>query len=215
MGSGVIVDIFSVAILAGGRGRRLGGRSKASLDVGGRSILARQLSVAREITPHILVVTADDSDIQGADVPIVRDHFSGAGALGGLYTALKESPADQTVVVAADMPFLTSAFLLSLATLGTLAQAVVPRNARGLHPLCASYRRDAADHLAACIKAGALGVTDAIRGLDVREMTIDELAPYDPDGLLLLNVNTPEDYERAREAAGDGDQACEKGTAGP
>ena len=40
-------------------------------------------------------------------------------------------------------------------------------------------------------------VLDALDDFDVRELGPDELAPFDQDGLLLLNVNTPDDYESA------------------
>jgi hypothetical protein len=41
-------------------------------------------------------------------------------------------------------------------------------------------------------------VIEAVTALNVRYLDTDELAPFDPDGRLLLNVNTPEDYSRAR-----------------
>jgi molybdopterin-guanine dinucleotide biosynthesis protein A len=69
--------------------------------------------------------------------------------------------------------------------------------------LCASYARRTAAHLRACIEAGALRVGDALEGLDVREIGPNELAPFDRDGRLLLNVNTPDDYARACLTASD------------
>jgi len=51
------------------------------------------------------------------------------------------------------------------------------------------------------IDAGALRIGDALRELRVVDIGPDRVAPFDPDGLLLLNVNTPADYERARTAA--------------
>ena len=53
--------------------------------------------------------------------------------------------------------------------------------------------------------------------LTVREVGPGDLAPFDPDGRLLLNVNTPEDYQRARsiaavhEGAGGGDPGSPAG----
>ena len=35
---------------------------------------------------------------------------------------------------------------------------------------------------------------EALADLNVRELGPDELATFDSDGLLLLNVNTPDDY---------------------
>jgi molybdenum cofactor guanylyltransferase len=153
--------------------------------------------VLRAITPHILIVGGDPSHGQATGVPVVADRIAGAGALGGLYTALVEAPTDQVVVIACDMPFLTAPFLARLAELGADAEAVVPRDADGRHPLCASYARRVADRLRARIDAGALRVIDALDDLDVRDLGADELMSFNHDGRLLLNVNTPDDYQRA------------------
>lgn len=128
---------------------------------------------------------------------MVMDRIAGAGSLGGLYTALMEAPTEQVLVIACDMPNLTAPFLSRLAALGVDADAAVPRDARGRHPLCASYSRRVAGHLKARIDSGDLRVIEALADLDVRELGPDELEPFDQDGLLLLNVNTPDDYRLA------------------
>jgi len=190
--------LFSAAILAGGHARRLGGRDKSALPVGDRSILERQLAALRAITRHILIVGGDPSRGQGTGVPMVADRMAGAGSLGGLYTALVEAPTEQVLVIACDMPFLTAPFLSHLAARGMEAEAAIPRDARGPHPLCASYARRVAPRLKARLDAGQLRVIEAVTALDVRYLDPDELAPFDPDGRLLLNINTPDDYSRAR-----------------
>jgi molybdopterin-guanine dinucleotide biosynthesis protein A len=192
------LNLFSAAILAGGQARRLGGRDKSALVVGAASILERQLTVLRAITPHILIVGGDPSYEQIAGVPVVADRVAGAGALGGLYSALVEAPTEQVLVIACDMPFLTAPFLSRLAALGADAEAAVPRDADGPHPLCASYQRGAAGRLKIRIDAGALRIIDALADLAVREMGPDEVASFNENGRLLLNVNTPDDYRRAQ-----------------
>ena len=152
----------------------------------------------RAITPHILIVGGDPSHGQGTGVPVVADRIAGAGALGGLYTALVEAPTEQVLVVACDMPFVTAPFLEDLASRGAGVDAAVPRDGRGPHPLCASYARRAAAVLRARLDQGQLRVIDALAALDVRYLEREELLPFDPDGTLLLNVNTPDEYERAR-----------------
>ena len=189
--------MWTAAILAGGRARRLGGVDKSALLIGETTILARQLAVLRSLTPHILIVASDEHRYREAGVPVVLDRIAGAGSLGGLYTALMDAPTEQLVVMACDMPFLTAPFLSRLAALGAGADVVIPRDVRGLHPTCAAWSRRAAPHLRACIDAGRLRVLDALAGLEVREMEPTELAHFDPDGRLLLNVNTPDDYARA------------------
>ena len=190
--------MWTAAILAGGQARRLGGIDKSALVVGAGSILDRQLSLLRELTPHILIVAGEAAGPRAADTTVVTDRIPGAGALGGLYTALVEAPTEQVLVIACDMPFLTAPFLARLVERGKGVDAALPRDERGRHPLCASYDRRIAAHLKARIERGELRVGDALAGLDVRELGADELAPFDLDGRLLLNVNTPADYQRAR-----------------
>ena len=196
--------MWTAAILAGGQARRLGGLDKSALAVGtgtaANSILERQLAVLRSLTPHILIVAREDSPPRAVDVPVVRDLMPGSGALGGIYTALVEAPTEQVLVIACDMPFVTAPFLERLVACGaeSAADAVVPRDARGRHPLCASYRRTAAPAIKVRLDAGQLRVLDALTLLNVHDFGPDELEPFDPDGRLLLNVNTPEDYARAQ-----------------
>jgi molybdenum cofactor guanylyltransferase len=196
--------MWTAAILAGGQARRLGGLDKSALAVGTsdpRSILERQLAVLRGLTPHIMIVAREDSPSRDVPVPVVHDRVKGAGALGGIYTALMDAPTEQVVVIACDMPFVTAPFLAHLAALGAdpAADAVVPRDAMGRHPVCASYRRSAAAVIKLRIDTGRLRVLEALDDLAIRDFGPDELAPFDPDGRLLLNVNTPGDYTRARQ----------------
>jgi molybdopterin-guanine dinucleotide biosynthesis protein A len=205
--------MWTAAILAGGQARRLGGRDKSALQIGARSILERQLGVLRALTPHILMVGHYPPSpglppslklrraSAGIDVRVIEDRIAGAGALGGLYTALVEAPTEQVLVIACDMPFISAPFLIALATLGAGVDAAIPRDGHGPHPLCASYHRRIADRLKTRIDAGALRIADALSDLHVRDIGPDEVAPFDPDGRLLTNVNTPGDYERARIAA--------------
>lgn len=189
---------WTAAILAGGQGRRLGGTNKSSLVVGADTILERQVSLLRDLTPHILIAAGDRMDIRADGIRVVADRIPRAGALGGLYTALVEAPTEQVLVIACDMPFLNAPFLRYLVNTGLDADVSLPRDTRGRHPLCAVYCRRIADHLRDRILAQQLRVADALAGLTVRELEPTELAPFDRDGRLLCNVNTPDDYARAR-----------------
>jgi molybdenum cofactor guanylyltransferase len=192
---------WTAAILAGGQARRLGGIDKSALVVGARSILDRQLTLLGGLTRHLLIVTNDRSRVLPVGVPVVVDRIGGAGALGGLYTALVEAPTEQVLVIGCDMPFLTAQFLQFLVERGRNTDAAIPRDEHGRHPLCASYARRTAPHFHARIKAGDLRIGEALMDLTVCEVGPGDLAPFDRDGRLLLNVNTPEDYQRARSIA--------------
>lgn len=187
---------LAAAILTGGRASRLGGTRKATLALGGAPIIERQLAVLTRVATPIFLVTSAQSP-PDADLRVVRDEFPDHGALGGIYTAIVASPHERTLVVACDMPFLSQALLELMARID--ADVVMPRTMRGYEPLCAIYSRACAAPMRARLTRGELEASRLPEGVRVAEVGPETLAAYDPDGLLFVNVNTPHDYERAKE----------------
>jgi len=191
--------MVAAAILAGGRATRLGGRDKAALPLGDLRLIERQLDALRAVTTDVFIVTNQPERYAALGLPAHTDQRPGAGALGGIYTAIVASPAPQTLVVACDLPFLSAAFLRHLAARGRDADLAIPRSAGGYEPLCASYARACAGPIGRLIDAGRLKAAGVVTaGVRVIEIGPDECAAFDPDGTLFLNVNTPDDYARAR-----------------
>jgi len=187
---------LSAAILTGGRASRMGGVRKATLTMDGARIIDRQLAVLRQVADTVFLVSSATSE-RDADLDIVRDHFPDHGALGGIYTAIIASPSERTLVVACDLPFLNAPLLEYMA--GVDADLVIPRTSRGYEPLCAVYSRACADSIRERLERGKLEASVLPEGVRVAEVGPETLATYDPDGLLFVNVNTPHDYERAKE----------------
>ena len=196
----------TAAILAGGRARRLGGRDKSRILLGGRTILARQLDVLRRLVPRIVIVANAPEPFSDAGVPVLTDAVPGSGSLGGIYTALADAPGP-VLVLACDMPFVTAPFLARVIEAGQEADIAIPRGTDGYQPLCANYAPSCAGPLRRRIEQGALKVVDLLADVRVRELGPDEIAPFDPDGVLLLNVNTEGDVIRAERAARERDAA--------
>jgi molybdopterin-guanine dinucleotide biosynthesis protein A len=187
---------LAAAILTGGRASRMGGVRKAALTVGGTSIIERQLAVLRGVAAPVFMVTSADAPGE-AGLDVIRDEFPGHGALGGIYTAIVASPHQRTLVVACDMPFLHPALLEHMSRID--ADLVIPRTARGYEPLCAIYGRACAASIRERLTRGELEASRLPEGVRVAEVGPETLAVYDPDGLLFVNVNTPHDYERAKD----------------
>jgi len=190
----------TAAILAGGRSRRLGGRDKSRLVIGGRTILARQLEVLQHVVPRIVIVANAPEQFADAGVPVLPDAVPGSGSLGGIYTALADA-GGPVLILACDMPFVTAPFLARVIEAGQGADIAIPRSRDGYQPLCANYAPACAGPLRRRIEQGALKVVDLLADVRVRELGPDEIATFDPDGLLLLNVNTEDDLVRADRAA--------------
>ena len=191
----------SAAILVGGRGRRFHGALKPALRVGNQTILERQLDALHDAGISEVLLVGRWGAPPVPHVRHVPDVVDGAGALGGLYSALLMSTRPIVVVLAGDLPFLEPRLLRVLGALGRDRDAMVPRTSDGWHPLCAAYRRRVAPGIKARLDRGVLRVSDALADMRVDELTADDLAPFDGDGILLMNVNTPDDHERAQDRA--------------
>jgi len=193
--------LWTAAIVAGGAASRLGGRDKSLLPLGNRSFLDGLLAELRPLTDRILVVANDRARFRHAAVPVVPDLIAGAGALGGIYTALSAATTDLVLVVACDLPFLTGRFLEHLTGAAPGFDLTIPRSADGLQPMCAVYSRACLAPIRARIVTATLRVQDLAADVRTRELGPEELAAFDPDGVLFFNVNTQADYQRALEIA--------------
>src|SRR5688572_9504106 len=147
------------AILAGGGATRFGGKPKGLELVGGERILDR---LARTLTqalgpPPLLVANAPDAGTWRPDLRTVGDTRPGLGSLGGIYTAVVESPAP-VVCVAWDMPFVSESLIRALAEGLDHHDAVLPESGgrRGVEPLCAGYGPACRAAIADSLTAGDL-----------------------------------------------------------
>ena len=198
----IISDVprgVSAAILAGGRARRFGGADKASLIVGGARIIDRQLAALETVADDIRIVANEPDRYTALGLRVIPDQVVNAGPLGGLHAALLDAVHGAVVVLACDLPFVTPALLQTLVFTfgaGEEIDAVVPRLARGLEPLCAVYAKRCTDQVRRRIDRGDLSMRGLLGDLRVRELGPDMLEACDPESMF-LNVNTPHDYARA------------------
>ncbi|GAB2462804.1 molybdenum cofactor guanylyltransferase [Jatrophihabitans fulvus] len=103
---------FDAIVLAGGRGRRLGGADKPGLDVGGTPLLARVVEAARGA--HTVVVVGPERSLD-LDVRWCREEPPGSGPVAALAAALPLTTAPRLTVLAADLPWIAPAVPLLLA----------------------------------------------------------------------------------------------------
>ena len=199
--------MWTGAILAGGRARRLGGLNKAGLVLHAdrASVLDRQLSRLSRVVDRTVIIANDEGRFAATGVPVIADLLPGAGALGALYTAIHAAATDRTLVIACDMPFVSEALLAHLVEVGRTADIAIPRTARGYEPLCATYSPRCAGEFRRLIDESRFRLSNVARipGLNVREIAQDELQVFGPEEVLFFNLNTPDDYARAIDLDGE------------
>ncbi|MDR1989931.1 MAG: molybdenum cofactor guanylyltransferase [Acidobacteriaceae bacterium] len=184
--------MITVAILAGGHGQRLGGTDKAALRIGAATILERQLAAARPLSTDILLIGSRTATAPEG-VRLLADRTPGAGPLGGLDTALSEARHPVVLLLACDMPYVTTRLLAYLASNAEGVDAVVPKTERGYHPLCAAYTRDAAATVNSALVRGERKMHDVLPRLRVRVVERDALERLGDADRLLTNLNTAAD----------------------
>lgn len=173
-----------VVVLAGGEGRRIGGGKPKRL-LGGETLIARALGLARGWSDEVYVAARGEA---GIDAPLLQDDPAVEGPLGGVAAALELGK--DVLTIPCDVPFLPADLPARLGE-GKEAAAIAASGGR-LHPACALWRIRARDGLAPYIATGRrslLGLAESV-GYSAVEW---EKEPVDP----FFNVNDEDDLARA------------------
>ncbi|MEZ5884375.1 MAG: molybdenum cofactor guanylyltransferase MobA [Paracoccaceae bacterium] len=196
-------------ILAGGQGRRMGGRDKAFLMLGGRPLVGHVLArFAPQVEGVAISANGDASRFAPFAVPVLPDACGqmGEGPLAGVLAGLdwaRAQGADMLATIPVDLPFLPRDLVARLCA--AAAVQVPPGAAVALcggrrHPTSALWPVAMRDGLASLFAAGerrmqvALSTAAEVR-FDVADGGAD---PFE-------NLNTPEDLVRAEaRLAGEG-----------
>jgi len=188
-------------IQAGGKSTRMGGQPKALMELGGRRIIERVVAALAGVVDDLLLVTNTPERYAYLGLALVPDVYPDHGSLGGIYSGLKAASGDAAFTVACDMPFLNSAVVRLVVERAALGDVVIPRVGAQLETLHAAYQKTCLPHMEAQLLAGRLkivGFFDRVRVLEIPEAEVARLA--DP-ALVFMNVNTPDELERARALA--------------
>lgn len=170
-------------VLAGGRSSRMG-RDKACLPWEGGTLI-------QYVAHQVRLAAGSVFQIGGKPVHGLQsapDLYPGFGPVGGIASALLHSDAENNLVVACDMPFVTAALLRRLFEPAAGDVAVASAAGR-LHPVCAVWRRSALGVLLTAIATDERRLFGVIEKLDVVAVPADEAA--------VRNVNTPAEWLKA------------------
>ncbi len=187
-------DVCAV-ILAGGKSTRMG-CNKALLNIKGKPLIQMLIERVRPVTEKILISSNDPFTYHFLNYPVIRDRFRNHGPLAGVHAAMVEEVSSLYLVLACDLPNLSSQLLRRLVHLGKDFDAVIPRTRDGVkHPLCAVYRRTCLPAIEAALTSGANTVMLMLFDHDLAVKWVDpEEGQFEDTDL--ANLNTPEDLRR-------------------
>jgi molybdopterin-guanine dinucleotide biosynthesis protein A len=184
-------------VLAGGKSSRMGS-DKAFLRLGDETLLAGALKAARSVAAEVLIV-GDAKKLAGFG-RVVEDVYCHCGPLGGIHAALSTSTTELNLMLAVDLPFVGPRFLqyLLLRARESGALVTVPRADSGLQPLCAVYRRGFAKVAEQSLLEGKNKIDSLFTRVKTCVIEADELARAGFSGEMFRNLNTPEEFEKAK-----------------
>jgi molybdopterin-guanine dinucleotide biosynthesis protein MobB len=145
----------------------------------------------------VFVVAREPGRLRRLGLPVVRDAVDARGSVTGIYTALMASPSERVLCLACDMPMVGPDFLRCLAEGSAGYDAFVPRHGPYEEPLCAVYARAATGEFERLLADGRLQVRRVFSRVRAGYLQVDE-ERFGKASDLFMNVNTPEELERAR-----------------
>lgn len=180
------------AVLAGGRGSRLGG-AKATAELAGKPLVAYPLAALADADLDPFVVAKPDTELTALPVEVVLEPEEPVHPLAGIVAALRHA-GRPVVVVGCDFPFVPSALLLYIA--GTPEPLVVPAPGGTAQPLVARWSPALLPDLEAAL-AREEPLRRTVAALAPRLLDDAELTPFGDPARGFFNVNTPTDLRAA------------------
>lgn len=186
-------------VLAGGASQRMG-RDKAFLELGGRPLIQIVVERMMMVCDEVIIVAGEVSSYEGLGVAVVRDRFQDVGVLGGLHAGLAAASQELALAVGCDMPFLKPEVLRAFATWAEGYDVALLSHNGYVEPLHGAYRRTCLSPIESAIRAGKRRIISFFPWVRVRTVTPEDLASIDPELDSFRNLNTPEEWEAAKEA---------------
>ena len=201
-------------ILAGGRSSRMG-RDKAWLELAGVPLVLR---IARGVQPLVSAVTvigppaSDAGRFESIGLAAIADRLPARVVCRielGTSRRHRDGTERHAMLLESGAGLRSALHHHDLARMAARArwraevsgasgaQAVVPERSGGVEPLAAVYRKECAQVLADALGRDVRKVSEAWRDLRVARIPEAEWRALDPEGNVLANMNTLEEYARA------------------
>ena len=194
-------------IQAGGKSTRMGGRPKALIELGGRRIIERVVDAVAPAVSNLIIVTNTPELYAFLGLSMVADVYPDRGSLGGIYSGLKAAAGEAAFTVACDMPFLHPEVVRLVVDRAESGDVVIPRVGGQLETLHAAYAKSCLPHIEERLVAGRLKIVEFFPRVRVVEIPEAEIARHRDPAIVFMNVNTPDELDRAEVLAAHLSQA--------
>ena len=188
-------DNITAVVLAGGRGRRLGGQDKGLMELDGRPMIEHILNL---VTPQVnaVIINANRNQQVYAELghPVISDNMTDyQGPLAGFAAALAATDTDYIMTLPCDGPYVPADLVsrLSAAVIENDAELAVAHDGQRMQPVYALIPRSLLGSLQDYLDAGD-------RKIDLWYARHDTaLADFSDVIDTFFNINTDDDLRKA------------------
>jgi molybdopterin-guanine dinucleotide biosynthesis protein A len=174
------------------------GRDKLALPCGDETLLERVVRLFSACFDKVCLSVGDGAKHAHPDIECIEDVFRGCGPMAGLHAALLKTEAAGIFLLAADLPFANPEAARFIARLGKDRDACMLKTDDGhCEPLFGYYAKSMLPRARAALEAGTCSLTALCRNADLRFVSVAELGNLWREDML-LNVNSPADYEKMK-----------------
>ena len=186
----------SAVVLVGGKSSRMG-RPKALLPFNGEPLIVHVVRALKKMFAETVVVAAPDQELPILPAILARDEVAYQGPVSGIYHGLKTATKEVCFVTSCDAPFLNLQLIAHLLTQISDYDVVVPYWQERFQPLHAVYRTSVVPLLKNQLEHGELRPIFLYDKVRTRKIPEQEIRRLDSEGLSLLNMNSPAEYDAA------------------
>ena len=188
---------FTCAILAGGKSRRMG-RDKATLQVGGKTLVKRVYDETKDIFEEVFIISNRHRSLAGIDAPILRDIIPVQSPIVGLVSALLYSQNPYVFILACDLPFISRRSVEYILGEANGEDLIIPRTQGGYEPLYALYNKSCIPYLFRSIERNKLKVGQIFPYLTMKVLPGDHRCFVNNGHSVFINVNAVDDLAKLK-----------------
>ena len=201
-------EIVPCVILAGGKGRRMGGKEKALIHLLDRPLISYVLEkISGKVGPIALNINTNFESFKKFGYEIIEDPIKGhLGPLAGILASLnwaKQINKDWVVTLPCDTPFLPNNLIQSMVRTknkNPSVDLVVAKSGGFNHPVIALWKSDVNNKLQNALNEGVRKIDIFTSQLNIKYVEFDNIdkSEFDP----FTNLNSPQDLILAQQILG-------------
>ena len=189
---------LTAVILAGGQGRRMGGKDKGLLDFDGRLLIEILIEILQKQVPNIAInANRNQSRYESYGYPVIADKLEDfQGPLAGFASAMSALETDYILTLPCDSPQLADDFVERFiqAQDASGASICVAHDGERLQPVYALLDTGLLSSLALFLRNGERKIDRWYAQYDFAQVDFSDRRT------MFQNINTPEDRDRMLQA---------------